>query len=1199
MTVSAFSSRTVSYAGDGGSGPFPLPFRVLEATDLKAVVVAADGTRTVLEGLLVEGVGEPSGAEATTAEPVAPGETLVMWTDTAPVQPADYLAGDAFPAETHEAALDRLTLIAQDLRRDVGRAFKVAIGDEAAADLSYAEFLAETGAAVGDEAVALVAAAGGTQVAVIEAAGAAQVADIEAAGEAQDAAIQTAGAAQAALVEDEGEEQLARIAAAQGSSLYADTSAALSSGAVAIQSITAGSGGANGTFDAAISGGGGTGMAIRFVVAGGAVTSAVILNPGVNYTGAPTISLAASAGLTGAAIAVTLGARTSVGEYFSTPGSHGAALNVYRVDAGPVATLVTQVEGWLSPANRLALGEAVYDTQVASGLRDQPTQRQYLPNLVLTGVTRRSDGLYDWTSGGTMVTEQKSSSTDISPTTPHYMWIVDLLGASTGEYEIKAEWNNATIFAAGNTTTTPMTGVYKQVATNTYDGGVNARAYIRWTITRVGAGTGLTSPPLYADTDTSYPEPIRYNEAVHVPQLPIRTDMFEWWKVPGAAMDRAALRALEMRIDAAADSAAGVDAATAFTGSISGTTLTVASGLSGVVRVGQVLSGTGVTTGTTIQQQLSGTEGSTGTYRVSASQTAASTVISAATGSVHAPKATLAGLPVADTGRTFGLKRGSVFRESFTQLRQTSYGVPGITVIGYTYGSFDEDFPRISGCDLIATGDWTANGDGTYTYSWTASESPALEDDGYDEIMVIEVDLDLEATGKRLEARNMMARVTSDAAVIATAGTKRATISGATKTIRIRPTGDGVIGTDYRYEVAKRWGAIGTGGFERDIYLFGVELDGACDGYGALASGERTVAEGLILHGWRTHLAVAAGGIVRKVVMWGKGSASNNLTFYRDNATGLEFGAEQVFAREAFSPLYAHRGSGGNYTRGRYQDANLTYGRRSNGSLKGSSSGAVQVGATEERRIYARGYLDNGGMGNPANPTAGLLEDCFLDEHGRFRTRAVTRNGLVIVENISDPDDVNGRNMRMFLLESGHVVTNMTVIATNVANALGDYTPTIYLTSGTISVNPQVKRSLIIVAPHLVSAPTGATTINTLPAGGVANIEVDENVYVFLKGSRHSTGQTSGTTTNTWAEWLSRSGQDANSIMIDARDWPNGIDDVYEDFAGRNLTFKQNKLTARIMAACRDLGAGCPWTIDRAPDEPPIDECVSIVRKLL
>jgi hypothetical protein len=68
--------------------------------------------------------------------------------------------------------------------------------------------------------------------------------------------------------------------------------------------------------------------------------------------------------------------------------------------------------------------------------------------------------------------------------------------------------------------------------------------------------------------------------------------------------------------------------AASVTGAISGTTLTVSALSSGSLHVGQTITGAGVTAGTTITALGTGT-GGTGTYTVSASQTVASTSITA------------------------------------------------------------------------------------------------------------------------------------------------------------------------------------------------------------------------------------------------------------------------------------------------------------------------------------------------------------------------------------------------------------------------------------------------------------------------------------------------------------------------------------------------------------------------------------------
>lgn len=76
--------------------------------------------------------------------------------------------------------------------------------------------------------------------------------------------------------------------------------------------------------------------------------------------------------------------------------------------------------------------------------------------------------------------------------------------------------------------------------------------------------------------------------------------------------------------------AAGTSPASAavVTGSISGTTLTVTAVTSGALAVGQVISGSGITAGTTITALGTGAGGA-GTYTVSVSQTAASTTVTA------------------------------------------------------------------------------------------------------------------------------------------------------------------------------------------------------------------------------------------------------------------------------------------------------------------------------------------------------------------------------------------------------------------------------------------------------------------------------------------------------------------------------------------------------------------------------------------
>ncbi len=92
---------------------------------------------------------------------------------------------------------------------------------------------------------------------------------------------------------------------------------------------------------------------------------------------------------------------------------------------------------------------------------------------------------------------------------------------------------------------------------------------------------------------------------------------------------------------------------TGFTGEISGTTLTVTAVNSAKLAVGQTIFGSGVTSGTTITALGSGT-GGTGTYTVSASQTVASTAMTAARASAAYRRLWLYWLKIPSTGYTTG-----------------------------------------------------------------------------------------------------------------------------------------------------------------------------------------------------------------------------------------------------------------------------------------------------------------------------------------------------------------------------------------------------------------------------------------------------------------------------------------------------------------------------------------------------------------
>jgi hypothetical protein len=142
------------------------------------------------------------------------------------------------------------------------------------------------------------------------------------------------------------------------------------------------------------------------------------------------------------------------------------------------------------------------------------------------------------------------------------------------------------------------------------------------------------------------------------------------------------------------------------TGSISATTLTVTAVSSGTIRVGMIITGTGVTAGTTITALGTGT-GGTGTYTVSASQTVSSTTITGttydasfevnATDAIKVPVGTTAQRPVGVAGQI----RYNTTLSKFESYNGTAWGAIGG---GATGGGADEVFVENS---LIVSTNYT------------------------------------------------------------------------------------------------------------------------------------------------------------------------------------------------------------------------------------------------------------------------------------------------------------------------------------------------------------------------------------------------------------------------------------------------------------------------------------------------------------
>ena len=129
MTVSTTTSK-VSYSGNGSTTAFAVGFYFLATSHLKVVLRAADGTETVktlTTDYTVSGAGNPSGGTVTMVTAPASGVTVVIARNVPQTQLVDYQPNDPFPANTHEQALDQLTMEVQQLQEQITRALKLSL----------------------------------------------------------------------------------------------------------------------------------------------------------------------------------------------------------------------------------------------------------------------------------------------------------------------------------------------------------------------------------------------------------------------------------------------------------------------------------------------------------------------------------------------------------------------------------------------------------------------------------------------------------------------------------------------------------------------------------------------------------------------------------------------------------------------------------------------------------------------------------------------------------------------------------------------------------------------------------------------------------------------------------------------------------------------------------------------------------------
>lgn len=128
----------VQYTANGSTFSFGFPYLFLDETHLVVVetntTTGVDTTKTLTTDYTVTGEGLSAGGTVTFLAAPTSGRVITISRIVPITQLVDYNQSDAFPADTHEQALDKLTMIAQQLNSsggDVDRSIRYRITEPA------------------------------------------------------------------------------------------------------------------------------------------------------------------------------------------------------------------------------------------------------------------------------------------------------------------------------------------------------------------------------------------------------------------------------------------------------------------------------------------------------------------------------------------------------------------------------------------------------------------------------------------------------------------------------------------------------------------------------------------------------------------------------------------------------------------------------------------------------------------------------------------------------------------------------------------------------------------------------------------------------------------------------------------------------------------------------------------------------------
>jgi hypothetical protein len=128
MALQNDTSRIQYNGNNSTTSSYAIPFVFFENAHIKCVVTSSTNVDTTLalgSGFNVTGAANPNGGSLTTTAAVPTSSKVTIFREVPATQTTSYQEGGDFPAASHERALDKLTMIAQQTKRLADRALKV------------------------------------------------------------------------------------------------------------------------------------------------------------------------------------------------------------------------------------------------------------------------------------------------------------------------------------------------------------------------------------------------------------------------------------------------------------------------------------------------------------------------------------------------------------------------------------------------------------------------------------------------------------------------------------------------------------------------------------------------------------------------------------------------------------------------------------------------------------------------------------------------------------------------------------------------------------------------------------------------------------------------------------------------------------------------------------------------------------------